>query len=352
MSDVSLNCEVMAEKTLAAVERLALDLRGKRVLTEAATGAYVVTPVIAAVAGAEVTALTRSSRYGTVDHVRRETGQLATKLGVVDRIRIVEDRDDAEIAAADIVTNSGHLRPLDASFVSGMTPGAVIVLMYESWELREGEVALDVCQQRGIVVAGTNERHAKVRVFDYLGLLALYGLFQCRVPPAFSRILLICDNPFAPHIAETLVHCHAVVELLGTAALPAGLNIRRRVPGQPSNYDAVVVADTPTELPILGRKGAAKYAVEDIGRFHSLVQVWGDVDRNAMPGMRVYPEEPPAPGHMGVLLCDIGPDPVIRLQAGGLKVGQVMLGRPDHPPGPSAPAHDPDDWSSLVQPVC
>jgi hypothetical protein len=350
MSEASLAPDVMAEKILGAVDRLALDLRSRSVLTEAATGAYVVTPIIAAVAGAEVTALTRSSRYGTVDDVRRETGQLATKLAVTDRIRIVESLEDAEIAAADIVTNSGHLRPLDASFVGRVKPGSVICLMYESWELRHGEVDLATCRERGIVVAGTNERHPNVRVFDYLGLLALYGLFQCRVPPAFSRILLICDNPFAPHIAETLVHCHAIVEMLGDASVPARLNVRQRPPGQPAVYDAIVVADTPAELPTLGHKGAAKYAVEDIGRFHTLVQVWGDIDRASMPGVTFYPEEPPVPGHMGILPSQIGPDPVVRLQAGGLKVGQVMLARADRPTDPSAPAHD-DEWSSLVQPV-
>ena len=38
----------------------------------------------------------------------------------------------------------------------------------------------------------------------------------------------------------------------------------------------------------------------------------------------------PRPGHMGVLPSAIGPEPIIRLQAGGLKVGQLLaagLGR-------------------------
>jgi hypothetical protein len=54
-----------------AIDRLELDLSGKVVLTEAATGAYIVTPVIAALAGAEVYAFTKDTRYGTVADVTK-----------------------------------------------------------------------------------------------------------------------------------------------------------------------------------------------------------------------------------------------------------------------------------------
>ena len=53
-----------------AVERCELDLSGKVILTEAATGAYVVTPVLAVMAGAEkVFAVTKDTRHGTVQQV-------------------------------------------------------------------------------------------------------------------------------------------------------------------------------------------------------------------------------------------------------------------------------------------
>ena len=73
----------------SAIERCNLDLSGLTVLTEAATGAYVVTPVIAAMAGARrVLAVTQSTRYGTVDEVRSATLELARHAGVADRIGI------------------------------------------------------------------------------------------------------------------------------------------------------------------------------------------------------------------------------------------------------------------------
>ena len=74
----------------AAVARCRLDLRGLTVLTEAASGAYVVTPVLAAMAGArKVFAATRGGPYGSVDEIRRITMDLARAAGVAESIEIV-----------------------------------------------------------------------------------------------------------------------------------------------------------------------------------------------------------------------------------------------------------------------
>ena len=56
------------------------------------------------------------------------------------------------------------------------------------------------------------------------------------------------------------------------------------------------------------------------------MQYWGDVDRDALTdaGVPVWPPRPPAPGHMGVLPSAIGPEPIVRLQSGGLKVGELL----------------------------
>ena len=306
------------------VGSLELDLRGRRVLTEAATGAYVVTPVIAAVAGADVTALTRSTRHGSAEEVRRQTLVLAEELAVADRIRVVESLSDEDLGTADVVTNSGHLRPLDAAKVNKMKAGSVVPLMYESWELRPGEIDLDACKRQGVRVAGTNECHERIRVFDYLGMLAVLGLLRCRVSVPFSRILLVCQNSFAPFIARTLVGCQADLEVLEGTELPTSIVARHRGVDAPGDYDAVVLADTPGPRPILGRIGEAKYSLDQIGRTGALIQIWGDADRSCFEGIACYPETPPHAGHMGILLSELGPEPIVRLQAGGLKVGEVL----------------------------
>lgn len=311
-------------KIVEVSQRVELDLSERNVLTEAATGAYAVTPVIAAFAGATVTALAKSTNYGSVDDVRRQVLELANELGVAKRIQIVESLSTQEISAADIVTNSGHLRPLNAAFIRQMKPGAAIPLMYESWELRAGEVDLEACKDCGIRVAGTNECHPNVRVLDYLGMLALHGLFQCGVPVCFSRILLICDNPFAPHIAAVLSACQAEVFVAEGTPLDKSAPVRWIPRGARERYDGVILADTPS--PSVWNLGLqnTKYAAEELGDFDTVIQVWGDVDRAALPGIRFFPRQAPARGHMGVLLSDLGPEPVLRLQAGGLKVAEIL----------------------------
>jgi hypothetical protein len=116
-----------------AVSRCRIDLKGAVVFTEAATGAYAVTPVLAALAGAEkVYALTRTTPYGTVVEVAELTTALARAAGVARPIEIVTQKRPELLAQADVATNSGHVRPLDTETVGWMKRGSVIPLMYES----------------------------------------------------------------------------------------------------------------------------------------------------------------------------------------------------------------------------
>src|SRR5579884_1842531 len=61
----------------AAIDRCGLDLSGLTVLTEAATGAYAVTGVLAAMAGAEVYALAGGTAFATSEELDRLTRELA-----------------------------------------------------------------------------------------------------------------------------------------------------------------------------------------------------------------------------------------------------------------------------------
>ena len=55
-------------------------------------------------------------------------------------------------------------------------------------------------------------------------------------------------------------------------------------------------------------------------------QFWGDMDHVALrgEGVSVWPLSPPHPGHMAILPSEVGPEPVVRLQCGGLKVGELL----------------------------
>lgn len=301
-----------------AVAATALDLGGATVLTEAATGAYVVTPVLAAAGGAErVVAVTRATRHGTVADVVAQTDALAAQLGVADRITVHEGRPTPEqLAAADVVTNSGHVRPIDAEVIAHLRRDAVVPLMFESWEIDLGRDDVDLAALRaaGIRFAGTNERHPAVDVFSYLGPMAVKLLADAAVATYRARVTLLCDNPFRPYLVDGL-------ERSGAEVVAAD---RPSADVLDAHTDAVVVALRPRGEPVLDRADLELIARSSPAAI--VAQFWGDVDREACHSVGIVcaPETAPRAGHMGVLPSAVGPEPIVRLQAGGLKVAELL----------------------------
>jgi hypothetical protein len=298
----------------AAIERCRLDLTGFAILTEAASGPYVVTPVLAAMAGGAVYALAASSKYATAGELEKSTLDLARMAGVADRIVLKEKKDPDIIARVDIVTNSGQVRPIDAQMIAQLKPTCVVPLMYEAWEYRGTDVDIEACRSRGIKVAGTNERHPAVDVFSFLGLMAVKQLHDAGVAVYGSRIVLLCDNPFGPFIARCLQNCGAIVT-----------EARKLSPGiLPATCDAIIVALQPQAGYVFTAGDANLLAEHAPGTV--VVQYWGDMDRAALAaaGVLLWPPHEPGKGHMAILPSAIGPEPIVRLQAGGLKVGEIL----------------------------
>jgi hypothetical protein len=298
-----------------SIDRCHLDLSGSLVLTEAASGAYVVTPLIAALAGADpVYAITKTSPYGTYDEIRETTMKLASHLGVDNRIKIIKELSREIVEKADIITNSGHVRPIDKKVASWMKPSAVVPLMYEAWELRDKDLDLQALRERNIKVAGTNEQHPSVDVFSYLGPMAVQLLQEAEITVFGSHILLLCNNPFGPYIQSGLIENEATVTTMENWD-------RTKLPDR---IDAVVLAMTPSPDSVLNRSGLSllKSRFPDI----LLALFWGTLDKKTAHdvGIRVTPSKQLLPGHMGILPSDLGPEPVIRLQTAGLKVGELL----------------------------
>lgn len=308
------------------VARMSIDLSGAVVLTEAATGPYVVTPVLAALAGAQdVVGVTRDSRHGSVQEVRDLTMQLAGMAGVADRVRVTDAPAADLVASADVVTNSGHLRPLDRDLVARMKPTAVVPLMFEAWEIQAGRFDVDLAAltRRGIAFAGTNERHPAVDVFSHLGTMAVKLLIDSGTAVHGASVIVLCDNPFAPFLEA------------GLRGAGAQVVVARDLDGVPKavRADALLVALRPRGVPVLSHRDVSAVTTRWPGCL--VAQFWGDVDRTSLDaaGLRCWPAEAPAPGHMGVLPSEVGPEPVVNLQAGGLKVASVLR----LPPGARTP---------------
>lgn len=300
----------MSSSVEAAVARLQIDLKGMTVITECATGIYACTPILALLAGAEkVVAFGKDSKFGSFNEACADVLKLVDGLSLNrETLEIANDPTKLEksLEQANIVTNSGHLRPLDLNKISKMKSGCAIPLMYEAWEFRPKDVALDACSQYSIPVAGTNERHPDIGVFEYLGPVVAQALLEAGLEVVGNNILLISDNDFGPYVKKTLTGM--------------GANVLDQSNFSSHATDAIVFAHTPSisggNLDLMSLNLPKKPSI--------CCQLWGDVDRSYFE-TQWLPEQEPEPGHMGLILSSLGVEPIVRLQSGGLKVGQILF---------------------------
>ncbi|WP_229583398.1 hypothetical protein [Paracoccus sp. S-4012] len=271
-------------------------------------------------AGARVHAIGRdTARHGSFQDAVESTTALAEAAGVADRITISRTIPPDLLAECDILTNSGHLRPITADTISQLPERAVIALMFEAWEFRESDLDLAACRRRGIRIAAVNERHPDVAVFPFLGTLAEHMLTDAGLVIRGARIQLLCDNPFAPFIERGLRQAGAFVE---TAARPAAARM--------SDSDAILVALDPSRNAELDEETLGRLGALSPGAL--LAQFWGDIDREAADRVwsgAIWPRVTSRRGHMAVLLSDLGHEPIVRLQAGGLRAAELVArGKP------------------------
>jgi hypothetical protein len=323
------------------IEQLKLDLSELVVLTEAASGNYIYTPLIAAVAKArKVLAFTRDSRYGKAKDVTENTYLLARYFGIEKkRIQIFESLSPQMISKADVVTNLGFVRPIDKDFISNLKPTAVISLMYETWEFREEDLDLRECWRKGIPVLGTNEQHDVLRIFDYIGPLCLKILLEAEIEVFRSKVVLVGNNDFGRNIVGTLSAADAQVSWVTNTSADDVKNLGGTKIGcslkEPSvqiglrDCDAVIVNTYPDKEVAIGKGGdiSAK-RLKELAPGTTVIQLNGSIERDSLDKLDIacLPREEPAANHMGWTLGYLGPRPVVGLNSGGLKVGE-LLGR-------------------------
>lgn len=309
-----------------AITTFALDLSGLVVLTEAATGYYILTPMIAALAGANhVYALTRDSRYGTAKVVGEKTMALADRWGIGDRIEIVSSREDERIGLADIVTNLGFVRPLNKAFLKRLKHTTVIPLMFETWEYRSEDVDLAECRRLNIPLLGTNEHHPNLRIFGYIGPVALKILFRLGIEVFRSSVVVIGSGEFAAETLKTLHATGAEVTLL-SPQVKGALNSGKACQAF-RQADSVVVVEHHDRGMLIGSYG--EIDTEELYALNpglTVAHICGGVDRVALEavGLRCYPEKLAPTGYMSVATDYVGPRPMIDLHTAGLKVGERL----------------------------
>lgn len=314
---------------------LDLNLKGLTIFTEIGSGYYLLTPLICLLAGAlKVYVISRDSSWGKYSDFKKEAKSIIDEWDLDEsRLIFLDAKDKAAIEDSDIITNMNFVRPLTAEMISWMKPTAVIPLMWETWEVREGEVDLECCQDNGILVMGTDED--QLDMFDYAGHLAWYLMSQCEIEVFKNRIFVfasgkvrdgICsvfknnkldfkftsfdmdfddkysDNYIAPENKET------ILEYI-------------------KDTDAVVCAEHCFPKTVVGKDGII--TAEDLSNVNpqvTFIYKGGviDYDKFKELDILIYPDKKVAFGHFTTYSYVLGPRAVLELNMAGLKVGQAM----------------------------
>jgi len=316
-----------------SVAKFALNLEGLTVFTEAASGNYLYIPIIAALAGAEhVYAVTTDSKQGKKEDVERDTISEARNLGVDNRITVLFEKDRDSLSKSDIITNSGFVRPITREMVSWLKPTAVIPLMYETWELREQDVDLSACQEREILVLGTNEHHPLLNLFAVNGFLICKLLFDAGLDVYKDNLLLIASGPTGDSIASFFMKNNVSFRRVTfNDNVPdnqkASAISQEEALYNIAEYDDIIVFELQHNVDILSRTGFIPVELLQEKNCHvQIIHISGSVNKDDIlkAGLALYPEDIRPFGYQTVSADYLGPKTVLELNTAGLKVGEVM----------------------------
>jgi hypothetical protein len=316
-------CYTLIKRSIA---KFNLNLTNLTVLTEAATGYYTLTPLIAALSGAErVFAITKDSPFGEKKTISENTYNLADEWGVKGKIEILFSKKDKKITHADIVTNLGFVRPINKELISLLKKTVVIPLMFETWEYRENDIDLHECKSQGIPVLGTDESYPGLDIFSYIGPLAIKLAFELDVEVIHNNIIVVGGGVFGRNTVKAFNNLGAEVtkvqinrgESLGDEHVLKAIR----------NSDLIVFVEHESREMLLGSKG--QLSIKELCQINpaiSIVHITGVIDHNEIKRSNITyrPDKLGQQGHMSVATDYLGPKPLIDLHTAGLKVGEAM----------------------------
>ncbi len=302
------------------IHMLGVSLKDKIVLTEVGSNNYIFTPIIPSLCGAEkVYAVAKDSRHGNAKDIIRQCELICQNQGVNNITFLENELSDSIIKEADIVTNSGNLRPLDETKLKHLKPTAVIPLMFEAWEIRNEDIDIDYCKKHKIQIAGTWENHPLLSVFDYSGLLAMKMAFNAGFEIMGNKIIVWSDDHFGEIISEKFVKEGA------TVIQTCDVNIFYE---HLATSDVVFITDYDEEREYFNAGGV--FDVEKIKLLNAdivFIHLYGKINAAFCKANNVH-LFPATNGHVKTMtftLGDVGLIPILRLQVAGFKVAQEMI---------------------------
>ena len=270
----------------------------------------------------------RSSLYGSYSEVREHILKLAHSYNVGDKITVFDQREIEALRVSDIITNSNFVRPIDKALIDCLKPTAVIPLMWETWEYRSSDFDLYECKNKGILTLGTIEHKDPINMSKYTGLLGLSLLFDLGFECG-DVLLLGSPDGFVCPIIDFMERIDTKVTWCGPSenADFGYEELREHFLKFGERYAYIILAEHAVRSEILGDKGYLSF--ENILSVNSYIKcgiIAGGVDENSLrkSALTYHPRNLASPGHMSYQPYVLGNQPVIKLFAGGLKVGEAM----------------------------
>ena len=322
----------MNPKILNLVKKYNLDLSGLVVLTEAASGAYLLNPFIALAAGAKkVICKAKTTRYGLAKDITQETLALSEKWGFLNQILIKENLDPIDFKQVDIITNSGHLRPIRKEHITHLKPTAVLPLMWETWEFRDQDIDLNACKENEILVLGTNESTPPCDMKKYSAMIGVKLLIELGLEIAGNKIILMgSTSTLCGSIKEALQFLGADVVWFSHDNPESDFNyfkLRDYLIENAMHIDALLFFEHHFPDPIIGKKAFIRFSeIERLNPHMKIGISCGNIDIEDLENstLSYFPKDIQLFSYMTYQSFHVGALPVMDLFAAGLKVGEVM----------------------------
>ncbi len=306
-----------------AIKELSLDLGGLTVVTEIGSNNYLYTPFIAALAGAEkVYAWAKDSVYGSATDILEQYEIFAATIpGISEKIVIrANEKNYNDIREANIITNSGALRPLNESLLKYAHKKCVIPLMYEAWEIRVQDIDIDYCKKAGLRVAGTNESNSLINIFEYGGPLAIKLAQEAGYEVYKNNILVWSDDEFGK-VASKAFNDMGASDVIHTNEISVFYEYLNKL-------DFIYICDYDEKRNYFGEDGIFDLSIiKQINPTLGIIHLYGDVDTSLLSEnhINVYPVKKGVKMVMSETLAYIGLTPIIYLQVAGFKVAMEVI---------------------------
>jgi len=320
-----------------SIKKINLDLTGLVILTEAATGNWIFTPLIAAFSNAKkVICFTKDSKYGSKEQIIKNFKEILQFLKLDGKIHTYTKRDPKIIYEADIITNIGLVRPINKKFIQSMKETAVISLMWEPWEFREEDIDLFECWKKQIPILGVNEHNSILDIMKYDGQAIIKIIKDHKITLENKKVILVGENLSALYMYNALHNIGSKVflvsrllknecEQMGIKVIGKALQEEQITPYL-KDCDVIIINSIPIKDEIIGEKTLNPNKLKKLSPNVSIFVYFGQVDyeKIKLSGLLYFPTEKPKEGHMSWTIDILGSKPTIELNSLGLKVGEIL----------------------------